>query len=173
MEALPQGYLIIVMQRFELNRADAVEINYFFEHLEIRLQTPNNRSLFLIIFWVNVQRNSHQLKHNDQVIGLFVLGLLQIRIPAYAHAQILAMTNHWIQLYNLVLYYAFEIMITMPFYLDLSGKNFCLEILRWKNFKQKLRHEVVEAEAIQKLPLSHPWLWHKLLWRNSQIFMSK
>ena len=81
MEALPQGYLIIVMQRFELNKADAVEINYFFEHLEICLQTSNNRSLFLIIFWVNVQRNSHQLKHNDQVVGLFALGLLQIRIP--------------------------------------------------------------------------------------------
>ena len=58
----------------------------------------------------------------------------------------------------LVLYYAFKIMITMPFYLDLSGKNFCQEILRSKNFKQKLRHQVVEAEAIQKLLLSHPWL---------------
>ena len=52
----------------------------------------------------------------------------------------------------------------MPFYLDLSEKNFCQEILRSKNFKQKLRHQVVEAEAlrveaeaIQKLPLPHPW----------------
>ena len=94
MEALPQGYLIIVKQRFELNRADAVEISSSFEHLKIRLQTPNNRSSFLIIFWVNVQRNSHQLKRNDQVIGLFASGLLQIRIPDYAHARILTMTNH-------------------------------------------------------------------------------
>ena len=37
MEALPQGYPIIVKQRLELNRADAVEISYFFKHLEIRL----------------------------------------------------------------------------------------------------------------------------------------
>ena len=56
-------------------------------------------------------------------------------------------------------------MTTMPFYLDLSGKNFCQEILRSKNFQQKLRHQVVEAKAlrveaevIQKLPLPHPWL---------------
>ena len=55
-------------------------------------------------------------------------------------------------------------MITMPFYLDLFGKNFCQELLRPKNFRQKLRHQVVEAEALrveaepfQKLPLPHPW----------------
>ena len=50
-------------------------------------------------------------------------------------------------------------MITMLFYLDLSGKNFCQKILRLKNFKQKLRHQAVEtleAETIQKLPLLHP-----------------
>ena len=43
----------------------------------------------------------------------------------------------------------------MLFYLDLSGKNFCQKILTSKNFEQKLRHQVVEA--IQKLPLPHPW----------------
>ena len=55
-------------------------------------------------------------------------------------------------------------MITIPFYLDLFGKNFCQELLRPKNFRQKLRHQVVEAEALrveaepfQKLPLPHPW----------------
>ena len=52
-------------------------------------------------------------------------------------------------------------MITKQFYFDLSGKNFCQNILRSKNFTQKLRHQVmdtealrVEAEAIQKLPPS-------------------
>ena len=58
-------------------------------------------------------------------------------------------------------------MITMLFYLDLSGKKICQKILRSKNFEQKLRHQVkrwkaealrVEAEAIQKLPLPHTWL---------------
>ena len=46
----------------------------------------------------------------------------------------------------------------MLFYLDLTGKIFFQ-----KNFQQKLRHRVVEAEtlrveakAIQKLPLPHP-----------------
>ena len=55
-------------------------------------------------------------------------------------------------------------MITMLFYLDLFGKNFCQELLRPKNFKQKLRHHVVgaealrvEVEAFQKLPLPHLW----------------
>ena len=38
-------------------------------------------------------------------------------------------------------------MITMPFYLDLSGKKFYQELLRPKHFRQKLRHQVVEAEA--------------------------
>ena len=43
-------------------------------------------------------------------------------------------------------------MITMLF------KNFYQTSLRSKNFKQKLRHQVEEAEAIQKLPPSHhPW----------------
>ena len=55
--------------------------------------------------------------------------------------------------------------ITMLFYLDLSGKNFLQKILRSKNSEQKLRHQVMEAEAlrmeaeaIQKLPIPHPWL---------------
>ena len=52
---------------------------------------------------------------------------------------------------------------TIPYYLNLSGKNFCQELLRPKNFRQKLRHQVVEAEALrveaeafQKLPPPHP-----------------
>ena len=97
--------------------------------------------------------------------GLFALGPLQIWIPDYDHAQILAMTNHWIRLYNLLLYDVFKMMITMLFYLDVSGKNVCQKNLRSKNFKQKLRHQVVKAEAlrvearaIQKLLLSHHWL---------------
>ena len=59
-------------------------------------------------------------------------------------------------------------MITMLFYLDLTGKNFCQKFLKSKNFKQTLCHQVVDAEAaevkalmveaqvIQKLPLPHP-----------------
>ena len=53
--------------------------------------------------------------------------------------------------------------ITKLFYFDLSEKNFCQKVLGSKNFWQKLRHQVVEAEtvrveakAIQKLPVSHP-----------------
>ena len=58
-------------------------------------------------------------------------------------------------------------MITIRFYLDLSGKKLCQKNSRSKNFKKKLRHQVVEAEAveeealrvkpeaIQKLPLPH------------------
>ena len=44
----------------------------------------------------------------------------------------------------MVLYGVFKILIKMLFYLDLSGKN-----LRAKNLKQKLRHQVVEAEALK------------------------
>ena len=33
--------------------------------------------------------------------------------------------------------------------LCLSGIDFCQNILRSKNFKQKLRHQVVEAEALR------------------------
>ena len=69
----------------------------------------------------------------------------------------------------MVLYDAFEMMIIMVFYFDLSKKNFCQNLLKLKNFKQKLRLQMVEAEAveaeaprveaeaIQKLPLSHYW----------------
>ena len=66
------------------------------------------------------------------------------------------------QLYNLVIYDVFEMKITMLFYHDLAEKNLFQKFLRSKNFKQKLCHQVVEAEAlreeaeaIQKLPLSH------------------
>ena len=98
---------------------------------------------------MNVQRNSHQLKHNDHAIGLFALfGPLQIRIPNYAHAQIFVMTNHWVRLYNLGLWDVFKMMITMLFYLDLSGKNFRQQILRSKNFFQKLHHQVAKAVRV-------------------------
>ena len=73
---------------------------------------------------MNIQRNSHQLKHNDDVTGLFALGPLQIRIPDYAHAQILAMTNHWTQLYNLVLHDVFKMIITKLFVLTYLEKIF-------------------------------------------------
>ena len=46
MEAAPQGCLIITQQRFTLKRAHTVEISYYAERSETRLQTPNNRSLF-------------------------------------------------------------------------------------------------------------------------------
>ena len=48
----------------------------------------------------------------------------------------------------------------------IGPKNF-----RIKHFMQKLRHQVVEAvgaEAIQKLPLTHPCWWQPL--KNLQIF---
>ena len=77
MEVSPQGYLIIAKQRFAFNSADVIEASYFSERLETHLQTQNNRSLFY-----------------NNVTGIFALGPLQIRISDYAHAQILAMTNH-------------------------------------------------------------------------------
>ena len=55
-------------------------------------------------------------------------------------------------------------MITKLFYFDLSETNFFAKISKIKHFKQNLRHQVVEAEAlrveaevkaIQKLPLPH------------------
>ena len=45
-------------------------------------------------------------------------------------------------------------MITKLFYFDLFEKNFCQKRLRSKNFRQNLRHQMVEVEAIQKLLLS-------------------
>ena len=45
-EVSPQRYLIIAKQRFVLSSADAIEISHYLECLEIRPQTPNNRSLF-------------------------------------------------------------------------------------------------------------------------------
>ena len=47
-------------------------------------------------------------------------------------------------------------MITMLFYLDLSGKIVFQKTLKSKNFMQKLRHQVVKTETIQKFPLPHP-----------------
>ena len=40
-------------------------------------------------------------------------------------------------------------MLTKRFYFNLSRKFFCQNILRLKNFKQKLRHKVVEEEALR------------------------
>ena len=45
-EVLPQSCLIIAKQGLALNSTDATEISYFLDRLEIRFQTPNNRSLF-------------------------------------------------------------------------------------------------------------------------------
>ena len=66
------------------------------------------------------------------------------------------MTNHKIQLYNLVQNDVFKMMITKLFYLDLSGKTFCQKILRTR----------VEAEAIQKLQLPHALSKHTLVWNG-------
>ena len=41
-------------------------------------------------------------------------------------------------------------MTTMLFYFDLTGK------IKIKKLEKKLRHQVVEAEAIQKLSLPYP-----------------
>ena len=41
-------------------------------------------------------------------------------------------------------------MITKMFYFDLFRKKFCQKILRSTNFKQKLRHQVVKAEAVEE-----------------------
>ena len=45
-EVSPPDYLMITKQEFALNSTDAIEISYNPKRLEIRLQTPNNRSLF-------------------------------------------------------------------------------------------------------------------------------
>ena len=66
-------------------------------------------------------------------------------------------------IYNLVLYDVFKMIVTKLFYFDLSGIEFCQKILRSRSFKQKLRHQMVEAvetKAIEKLPLPHPWIYH-------------
>ena len=79
------------------------------------------------------------------------------------------------QLYNLVLYDVFKMMITKLFLFMMITKLFYTYLekflpknLRSKSCKQKLRHQVVdseaveaealrvEAEAIKKLPLPHP-----------------
>ena len=70
-------------------------------------------------------------------------------ILGYAHEQVLAMTNH---LYNLVLHDVFKIMIAKQFYFTLIGKKYGI-----KEFQAKITSSWVEAEAIQKLPLPHPW----------------
>ena len=48
-EVSPPNNLMITKQRFALNSADAIEISYNPKRLEIRLQTPNNRSLFKLL----------------------------------------------------------------------------------------------------------------------------
>ena len=68
---------------------------------------------------------------------LFASGPLQIRSPDDAHAQIFAMTNHWMQLYTLVLKWCLkDVKLTYLFYFDLSEKQFCQNILRSKDFKK-------------------------------------
>ena len=51
----------------------------------------------------------------------------------------------------IIWFYRYDVfeMITILFYLDFAGKNFRQKIFKSKNLKQKLRHHVVEAEAIQ------------------------
>ena len=82
------------------------------------------------------------------MIGLFALGPLQIQIPGYANAQILAMSSHRIQLYNLVLYDVFKTMKTRCFILT-NPEKVCSKNLRSRNFKQKLRYQLVKAEAVE------------------------
>ena len=76
------------------------EISYFSECLEIRLQTPNNCSLL-------IGKRSEKFAPAEiqwPCDWIFRLRAASNRNPDYAHAaQILAMTNHWIQLSNLVL----------------------------------------------------------------------
>ena len=68
----------------------------------------------------------------------------------YAGAQILAMTNHRLQLYNLVRCDAFKMIITKLFYFDLSRKNFCPKIFRSKDFYgMSSSSEAVGAEALR------------------------
>ena len=71
-------------------------------------------------------------------------------------------------------------MITKLFNFDLSGKKFCQNILRSKNFKQKLFHQKVEAEAevlrveveaTQNLLLPHPRLQVHKFNRPIQLWM--
>ena len=40
-------------------------------------------------------------------------------------------------------------MLTKLFYFDLAGKKFCRKILKSKNLKYKLHHQVMEAEAVE------------------------
>ena len=84
---------------------------------------------------MNVQKNKLRLKRNDHVINwtFLLLEPLQIRISVCVHAQILAMTNHRIQINNLVLNDVFNVMIPKPFYFDLSRKKFCQKIFS-KNY---------------------------------------
>ena len=64
---------------------------------------------------------------------------------------------------NFVPHDIFKMKVTKQFYFDLSGKKFCQKILKLKNCQQKLRHQVMEAEAaeaeaIQILSPPHPWV---------------
>ena len=82
------------------------------------------------------------------MIGLFALAPLQIQIPGYANAQILAMSSHRIQSYNLVLYDVFKTMKTRCFILT-NPEKVCSKNLRSRSFKQKLRYQAVETEALR------------------------
>ena len=73
--------------------ADAIEISYYSERLKMRLQTPNNHHSFKLV-GERSERFASAETYYDHVIELFASGPLRFRIPHYAHAQILAMTNH-------------------------------------------------------------------------------
>ena len=92
------------------------------------------------------------------LIGLFASGPLQIRIPDYARAQILAMKNHWMQLllYILILCEVFKMMITKLFFVWLIWKQFFPKNFKIEKFYAKITSLRVEAEAIQALRLPHP-----------------
>ena len=108
----------------------------------------------------------HQLKRNNHVIGLFASGPsnLNSRLRPCVHPCDDKPLNTVIQ-YDLVLYDIFRMMIAKILYFDLFGKKFDQKFNDQKFFKQNLRHQVAKAveaeglwvEAIQKLPLSHPW----------------
>ena len=59
------------------NSKNAIETSYYPERLEIRPR-PQIIAHYFKFLDKHAQRNSHQLKHNKHVIGLFPLGPLQI-----------------------------------------------------------------------------------------------
>ena len=141
-------------------------------------------------FKLYVQRNSHQLKHNDHVINWTFR--FRVRLTDREPMVSSQWFGHWFRQSDFVTKWRFgqggsgdskicfwslfpanqrhlgrdqfvrgQLSWThdnKPACFDLSGERFCPKPLGSKNFEQILRHQVVEAEAIEKLPLPHPWL---------------